>query len=409
MAYTNKMASISEFFLPGIEDMKEEIGKGSYCTVVKMKFRGLVCAGKRLHQLFKDVREEDKDGIMKRFAEECELLSQLRHPNIVQFLGISECEDGLPILIMEYMDQSLTSWVEQCGSLTEGLAFPVLHNVALGLAYLHGYQPSIIHRDLSANNILLTAGRQAKISDLGVARIINISPSDRAKLTMCPGTPAYMPPESFESNPTYDAKMDCFAFGVLIIHVLSGEWPVPSAPTRVDPRDEGLVAVSEFDRRAQFVQKISPDSNLRMLAESCLNNVPSLRPSAYVILDELNKISLPNRTTDKSPEQLQEENAFLKDQLEAAKSKLQATEEEMASLALAHSSYESQSQAKSRELELAQSELTSLRQTFKPLQDLISTQGKALEEKEIVLSSLSGQLSKVNSVTSQVSNKCMCT
>ena len=81
----------------------------------------------------------------------------------------------------------------------------------------------------------------------------------------------------------------------------------------------------------------------------------------------------------------------------------------MASLALAHSSCESQSQAKSRELELAQSELTSLRQTFKPLQDLISTQGKALEEKEIVLSSLSGQLSKVNSVKSQVSNKCMCT
>ena len=140
------MSSISEFFLPGIEDTKEEIGKGSYCTVVKMKFRGLVCAGKRLHQLFKDVREEDKDGIMKRFAEECELLSQLRHLNIVQFLGICECEDGLPILVMEYMDQSLTSWVKQCGSLlTEGLAFPVLHDFALGLAYLHGYQPSIIH------------------------------------------------------------------------------------------------------------------------------------------------------------------------------------------------------------------------------------------------------------------------
>ena len=98
-----------------------------------------------MHQLFKDVREEDKDGIKKRFAKECDLLSQLRHLNIVQFLGICEYEDGLPILIMEYMDQSLTSWVEHCGSLTEGLAFPVLHDVALGLAYLHGYQPSIVH------------------------------------------------------------------------------------------------------------------------------------------------------------------------------------------------------------------------------------------------------------------------
>ena len=203
--------------------------------------------------------------------------------------------------------------------------------------------------------------------------------------------------------------MDCFAFGVLIIHVLSGEWPVPSASTKVDPRDEGLVAVSEFDQRAQFVQKISPDSNLRVLAESCLNNLPSLRPSSSDILDELNKISLPNRTTDKSSEQLQEENAFLKDQLEATKLKLQANEEEMACFTLTHSSCESQPQAQSRELELAQSELTSLRQTFKPLQDLISTQGKALEEKEMVLSSLSGQLSKVNSVKSQVGNNCICT
>ena len=65
------------------EDLGKQIGKGAYCTVTKMKFRGLTCAGKKFHNiLVEDVSDqEEKRALFERFADECELLSRLHHPN----------------------------------------------------------------------------------------------------------------------------------------------------------------------------------------------------------------------------------------------------------------------------------------------------------------------------------------
>lgn len=391
--------SLQKYLLSDVQDTKEEIGRGSYSTVVKMKFRGLTCAGKRLHQLLTTAK--DRELVMKRFADECDLLSQLRHPNIVQFIGVhDDPNSGYPVLIMEYMEQSLANLVDQQGPLPLAMLVPILRDVGLGLAYLHGFQPPIVHRDLSANNVLLTnKGQRAKISDLGVARLLSLTGQD--DLTMCPGVPLYMAPEALLDNPNYDSKMDCFAVGVLIIHALSGQWPFPTAPTVFNAETSSLVAVSEYNRRAKYIESILPNNPLLELSEKCLNNNPVARPTACDIVNELDTLDLEEPLLPIHHDQL------LKDQLEDSKSKLSAKETEMVSLSLAYSTLEVQTSSQVRQLELAKSEMASLHQALKPLQDLVSTQRRALEEKEAVISTLTAQTSKINSLfsaKSQVKN-----
>ena len=62
----------------------------------------------------------------------------------------------------------------------------------------------------------------AKISDLGVARILNLTPLQVSRMTQNPGTAAYMPPEVMIANPKYNTSIDVFSYGILMIHVLSG-------------------------------------------------------------------------------------------------------------------------------------------------------------------------------------------
>ena len=136
------------------------------------------------------------------FKEECHLISQVRHPNIVQFLGVY-FQQGVqaPILVMEFLPTNLTSCNEQYGILPQEICYSILHDVALGLYYLHSQTPSIIHRDLSSNNVLLTLNMIAKISDLRVARILNLTPLQVSRMTQTPSTPRFMPPEVMIPDP----------------------------------------------------------------------------------------------------------------------------------------------------------------------------------------------------------------
>ena len=65
----------------------------------------------------------------------------------------------------------------------------------------------------------------AKISDLRVARILNLTPLQMSRLTQTPGIPAYMPPEVVVANPGYDSSVDEFSYGILMTHIFSHKWP----------------------------------------------------------------------------------------------------------------------------------------------------------------------------------------
>ena len=174
---------------------------------------------------------------------------------------------------MEYLHTTLTACLERYGVLPEEITYGILCDVALGLRSLHEHSPPIIHHDLSANDILLTSNMNAKLSDLGVAKILNLTPARMTQMTQtkAPGTPCYMPPEALMAKPKYTSKIDIYSYGVLIIHTLCGGWPFPEDAFRPHPRNpDAIIPVSEIERRAEYLMEIGNDHPLMGLNSTVL-------------------------------------------------------------------------------------------------------------------------------------------
>ena len=383
-------SSLRPFLLDGITLTDERnIGDGSYATVVPLGFRGLKCAGKKLHTIFfENASPQEKEHMIDRFQEECQLLGRLKHPNIVQFLGV-HFEDGsdLPVLVMEFLHCTLSECVDRYGVLPEQVGTGILDDVATGLCYLHGHRPPIVHRDLSANNVLLSSNMTAKISDLGVAKILNMTPARMSQLTKCPGTPPYMPPEALEEDPEYSTKLDCFSMGVMILHVLCGSWPIPSKPTRVDPRNrKRVIGLTEAERREKYFQQVRGDHPLVELIRGCLDNDPPQRPDAVRILGRLrqvisqsppscgNKMELLNQT-----QSLRNEKRGLSEQLEQSQRELTQSRGRQERLELTHSIDMDQVQCRVRELS---TEVEGLRAVVRSKENAI--QAKEIEKQQTI-------------------------
>ena len=244
------------------------LGNGSYASVQEVEYLGSKCAGKQIHELL-----YQQGDIEQRFQAECRLLSQVRHPNIVQFLGVY-FQQGVraPILVMEFLPNNLTSHIEQYGILPKEISYSILHNVALGLHYLHSQAPPIIHRDLSSNNVLLTSNMTAKISDLGVARILNLTPLGVRHMTEKPGTPDFMPPEVLVPNPRYNSSIDVFSYGIMMIHIFTGKWPAQN--------ERSVLLQNVRDPLIDFIHK-------------CIHKSPQRRPTSAEIVQHLKQMAPP--------------------------------------------------------------------------------------------------------------------
>ena len=238
----------------------------------------MICAGKILHDV---LRGDSSSGVPvsrapEWFDREREILRRLRHPNIVQFLGMTYIyEKGrkVPVMVMEYVPYTLCNCIEDHGHpLPERVKYSILRDVALGLCYLHSCE--YIHRDLTASNVLLTPNMTAKIADLGMARNPNIGPSH---MTPTPGNVTYMPPEVLIGE-HYREKIDIFSFGVLILHTFTGERPTPS-------EDSG----DPVTRRARYFRNMRDKCSLTSLAKACLEVKPEYRPCADDVLEGIEK------------------------------------------------------------------------------------------------------------------------
>ena len=305
----SKFHSLRPYYLPDVSPVKRTLGNGAYAVVDEVEIKGKKCAAKKLHSiLFDNATPKQREEMLQRFAEECKLLEGVKHPNIVRFFGVHfEKGSYLPYLVMELLDTTLRSHLEDKGVPDPPIYYNIFSDVALGLRFLHQHSPPIIHRDLSANNVLLyRQSFKAKISDLGVAKVLDIPANQVSHLTKGPGIPLYMPPEATNDPPRYTTALDCFSFGILMLHTLSGDWPIPSPATRLDPENRNnILPVTEFERRGGDIEKVGFSHPLMELIRECLHNNQENRPSITAIVERLVtiQVSVPQNaviTTTKS-------------------------------------------------------------------------------------------------------------
>ena len=191
----------------------------------------------------------------------------------------------LPVIVMEKMQHSLRGLVENYDNIPLNVKLSILDEVCLGLRYLHSRNPPIVHRDLTPNNILLGCCLEAKITDLGVAKVVRSNnQKSRAMMTKAPGTPDFMAPEALSKRPVYGPSLDVFSFGGVILNVTTQLWPQPSDRIHFNPDSKVYEVVSEVERRQDFLDKmIGGALDLKPLVMSCLDDDPDSRPTVVQV------------------------------------------------------------------------------------------------------------------------------
>ena len=296
---------IKPYIIPNAERTGVVLGIGSYAKVEEVRIGSTRFAGKIRHQAFSDLVLDAIRGVEQVYLE-CGLHSRLRHPHVVQFLGISFLpNERFPILLTERMECSLDHVLEESRDIPPVLKVLILQDVAKGLEYLHNVlKPPIIHRDISTSNVLLDVGMRAKIS--GFFRACSEDPDIRACsedpnllniIKKCPGNKYFMPPEAFGDWPEYDRSSDIFSFGHLCL-CLSVQKFIDDLklPTFHDRVSGCQVARTEVRRRAFYFKQLSKvideEHRLVLLIKQCLHNTPTCRPTARQAIDTMDEIMI---------------------------------------------------------------------------------------------------------------------
>ena len=215
-----------QFKLTGVKVLKDKVLGYGPCTIdVELDYLGLKCVGKKIHQAL--FMQGDTTAKVRQLKEQCQLLSQLRHPNIAMFFGLFFQQT--PVLVAEYVPYTLASCMEQYGKLSTEIAYSVLHDVALGLSYLHNRTPAVVHGDLNATTVLLSPYMTAKISYLGVSKILRLTQANLVSVAQTSGTSVYLAPEITSSTGLlFTPSIDTYSFGILMVHMFANKQPSTS-------------------------------------------------------------------------------------------------------------------------------------------------------------------------------------
>ncbi|KAK9099830.1 hypothetical protein Scep_023260 [Stephania cephalantha] len=259
------------------------VGRGGYAEVYKGIMRdGQVIAVKRLTRASDEQKEKD-------FLTELGTIGHVCHPNVSSLLGCC-IDNGLHLIFEFSLHGSVASVLHDEKLLPTN--WKIRHKIAVGTArglhYLHkGCQRRIIHRDIKASNVLLTADYEPQISDFGLAKWL---PSQWTHHSILPieGTLGYLAPEYFMHG-IVDEKTDVFAFGVLLLEIISGRKPVDGSHQSLLSWAKPLLNEGELeklvDARLGGDYDIIQLDRLAFTASLCVRASSAWRPTMTEVLE----------------------------------------------------------------------------------------------------------------------------
>ncbi|XP_027358922.1 receptor-like protein kinase 5 [Abrus precatorius] len=285
------------------------IGRGGYGAVYRVAVDGLgyvavkkIWSSRKLEQ-----------NLVNSFLAEVEILSNIRHTNIVKLLCCISREDSL-LLVYEYMENhSLDRWLHKKGKASamsnSVLDWPKRLHIAIGaaqgLCYMHhDCLPPVVHRDVKTSNILLDSQFNAKVADFGLAKML-IKPEELATMSAVAGTFGYIAPE-YAQTTRVNEKIDVYSFGVILLELTTGkeanhgdeysslaEWAWRHIQVGSDIED----ILDEEIKEACYTDEMR---NIFKLGVMCTSTLPASRPSMKEVLKVLHRCSDPLANGEKN-------------------------------------------------------------------------------------------------------------
>ena len=268
------------------EDEESEIGKGTFGDVHRGTWRGEDVAVKFLKGSMTDSPES-----VKQFVDECNILKNMHHPNILLYMGA--CTIGPQYFVVtEYCDNgNLFEYLHivKGNKLYYKDARRIALEIAYGMNYLHGFRPPILHRDLKSMNVLLDRNCTVKLADFGNTR------SFQLQMTKQKGTFQWMAPEVIRGS-TYSESSDVFSFGIIMNELVTRVPPYQGT----DKKDVAKKVVINPKYRPKFDTKKVPKDWADLMIK-CWQHDEKKRPTFNEVIDILTKAKLPENMLIEQP------------------------------------------------------------------------------------------------------------
>eukprot|EP00803_Ostreobium_quekettii_P002922 evm.model.scf_229.2 EVM.evm.TU.scf_229.2 scf_229:27456-37448(-) len=268
-----------------------KIGEGGFGKVFEATWKKVKVAVK--------VMKVDNDAMQQTLVDEIKLTSRFHHPNIVKVLAACFKDKENVCLIMELVEGGNLSQRIHNRNKRKLDYLEVLklgHDIAKALAYLH---PTVIHRDLKPQNVLMDKKGRAKIADFGISKFKDPHKS-YLSVTQTGGTPNYMAPELFNGT-RVDEKCDIFSVGCILYEAIARKVPFSDLPyNNFAPQLFQIIKAVAIDKKRPKIPEYCPHK-LAHLIRSCWKENPKGRPSAAQVQDTIEglmKEEMRQRKTD---------------------------------------------------------------------------------------------------------------
>jgi predicted Ser/Thr protein kinase len=243
-------------------EVEELVGTGGMSSVFRAHDRLLdrKVALKVLHPQY-----SEDDEYVERFRREARAVAALSHPNIVTVIDRGEHE-GHQFIVFEYIDgENLKALIQRRGPAPVSTALELAMQIARGLSFAH--QQGLVHRDVKPQNILLNGDGQAKVTDFGIARSLDVQHGMTQTGTVL-GTSDYIAPEQAQGQ-RVDEHTDVYSLGVVLYEMLTNEVPFPG---------ENFVAVAmrHINEEPPSIRDKRPDVSPRL--EAAVQRAMAKRP-----------------------------------------------------------------------------------------------------------------------------------